>query len=119
MEALGFLVFIIVLQQFDGNILGPKILGETVGISGFWIMVSVIVGGGLFGVPGMLLGVPIFAAIYTLIDEVVERRLKKKEIAADDIAPPIDDDIPKKQKNANDKSIMEKAAKLFHNKKSK
>jgi len=119
MEALGFLVFIIVLQQFDGNILGPKILGETVGISGFWIMVSVIVGGGLFGVPGMLLGVPIFAAIYTLIDEVVERRLKKKEIAADDIAPPIDNDIPKKQKNANDKSIMEKAAKLFHNKKSK
>lgn len=119
MEALGFLIFIIVLQQFDGNILGPKILGETVGISGFWIMVSVIVGGGLFGVPGMLVGVPIFAAIYTLIDETVQRRLKKKEIAAEEIAPAVDDVVPKEKKDKKDNSIMEKAAKLFHNKKSK
>ena len=80
MEALGFVVFIIVLQQFDGNILGPKILGESVGISGFWIMVSVILGGGLFGVPGMLLGVPVFAAIYTLVQEGADRRLKQKNI---------------------------------------
>ena len=119
MEALGFLIFIIVLQQFDGNILGPKILGETVGISGFWIMVSVIVGGGLFGVPGMLVGVPIFAAIYTLVDETVQRRLKKKEIAAEEIAPAVDDVVPKEKKDKKDNSIMEKAAKLFHNKKSK
>lgn len=85
-EALWFLIFIIVLQQFDGNILGPKILGETVGISGFWIMVSVIIGGGLFGLPGMLLGVPIFAAIYTLVQEGSLRRLKIKHISADSIS---------------------------------
>lgn len=77
-QCFWFIVFVIILQQFDGNILGPKILGETVGISGFWILFSVIVGGGLFGLPGMLLGVPVFAVIYTLIDDSVTKRLKKK-----------------------------------------
>ena len=78
-EALFFVLFIIVLQWMDGNVLGPKILGETVGISGFWIMVSVIVGGGLFHIPGMLLGVPVFAAIYVLVSEGVNDRLKKRK----------------------------------------
>lgn len=120
-EALGFLVFIIVLQQFDGNILGPKILGETVGISGFWIMFSVIVGGGLFGVPGMLLGVPIFAAIYTLIEEGAERRLKKKEISANDIAPEVEDEYPKpkKPKTIKDTQLFEKASELINKGKNK
>ncbi len=77
-QCLWFIVFVIILQQFDGNILGPKILGETVGISGFWILFSVIVGGGLFGLTGMLLGVPVFAVIYTLIDDGVTKRLKEK-----------------------------------------
>ncbi len=77
-QCLWFIVFVVILQQFDGNVLGPKILGETVGISGFWILFSVIVGGGLFGLPGMLLGVPVFAVIYTLIDEGVTKRLKDK-----------------------------------------
>lgn len=121
MEALGFIVFIIVLQQFDGNILGPKILGETVGISGFWIMVSVIVGGGLFGFPGMLLGVPIFAAIYTLVEEGAERRLKKKEISANDIAPQVENDYPKSKKKPNikDSKIVEKASELLNKGKNK
>lgn len=120
-EALGFLVFLIVLQQFDGNILGPKILGETVGISGFWIMVSVIVGGGLFGVPGMLLGVPIFAAIYTLVEEGAERRLKKKEISANDVAPPVEDDPPKARPavSLKDNPIIEKASELLNKGKNK
>lgn len=121
MEALGFLIFIIVLQQFDGNILGPKILGETVGISGFWIMVSVIVGGGLFGVPGMLLGVPIFAALYTLIEEGATRRLKKKEISANDVAPIIEEDYPKTKKpiSLKDSPIVEKASELLNKGKNK
>ena len=121
MEALGFVVFIIVLQQFDGNILGPRILGETVGISGFWIMVSVIVGGGLFGLPGMLLGVPIFAAIYTLVQEAAERRLKIKEISANDIAPDAVKDHPKtdEKPKSKDHSLIEKASELLKNKKSK
>ena len=97
MEALWFVIFLFVLQQFDGNILGPKILGESVGISGFWIMVSVIVGGGLFGIPGMILGVPFFAAIYTLVAEAVEwknrkkARLKAEAEAAESDAPTVEE----------------------------
>ena len=97
MEALWFVIFLFVLQQFDGNILGPKILGESVGISGFWIMVSVIVGGGLFGVPGMVLGVPFFAAIYTLVAEAVQwknekrARMKAEAEAAESDAPTVEE----------------------------
>lgn len=120
MEALGFLVFLIVLQQFDGNILGPKILGETVGISGFWIMISVIVGGGLFGVPGMLLGVPIFAAIYTLVEEGAQIRLKKKAISVDDVAPPTEDSPKEKaRKSIKENPIVEKASELLNKGKNK
>lgn len=77
-QCFWFIIFVIILQQFDGNFLGPKILGDTVGISGFWILFSVLIGGGLFGVMGMLLGVPVFAVIYTLVSEGVFNRLKKK-----------------------------------------
>ena len=121
MEALGFIVFLIILQQFDGNILGPKILGETVGISGFWIMISVIVGGGLFGVPGMLLGVPFFAAIYTLIEEGAVQRLRKKQISADDIVPEPEEPpkAPKKSLKIKDNPILEKASELINKGKNK
>lgn len=71
MKAMWFTVFILILQQIDGNIIGPKILGNTVGISGLWIMFSVIIGGGLFGITGMIIGVPVFAVLYTIISECV------------------------------------------------
>lgn len=74
-QCLWFILFIFILQQIDGNIIGPKILGNSVGVSGFWIMVSVIIGGGLFGVAGMILGVPVFAVIYTLVSENVNKKL--------------------------------------------
>ena len=74
-QALIFGIIIIILQQFDGNFLGPKILGDQLGISGFWIMFSVLVGGGLFGFMGLLLSVPIFAVIYLLVGEKVNGRL--------------------------------------------
>lgn len=75
-QCFWFVIFIIVLQQLDGNVIGPKILGNQIGISGFWIMFSVLVGGGLFGVPGMILGVPVFAVIYDLLGKNVKYRLK-------------------------------------------
>ena len=62
-----FLIFILVLQQFDGNILGPKILGNSTGLSAFWVIVAILLGGGLFGFPGMLMGVPTFAVIYYIV----------------------------------------------------
>lgn len=78
LQCFYFVVFILVLQQFDGNVLGPHILGDATGLSGFWVVVSITVAGGLFGFMGMLLGVPVFALIYTLISDWVETRLAKK-----------------------------------------
>ncbi|MGN0613705.1 MAG: AI-2E family transporter [Porcipelethomonas sp.] len=75
-----FIIFVLLLQQFDGNILGPKILGNSVGLSPFWIMFSIFVGGGLFGFVGMIAFVPIFAVIYGIVREIVESRLEKKEL---------------------------------------
>lgn len=77
-KALTFLIFGVVLQQVDGNIIGPRILGDRLGISDFWILVSITVFGGLFGFIGMLLGVPVFALIYTLVDDAVNNSLRKK-----------------------------------------
>lgn len=80
--ALRFLFLILVLQQFDGNILGPRILGNSTGLSAIWVLVAIVVGGGSFGFPGMLLGVPTFAVIYTLTRDWADRRLKEKNIPA-------------------------------------
>lgn len=79
-SALRFLFLIIALQQFDGNILGPRILGNSTGLSAIWVLVSIVVGGGLFGFPGMVLGVPTFAVIYTLTRDWANRRLQAKGI---------------------------------------
>ena len=76
--ALRFGVLVIGLQQFDGNILGPKILGNSTGLSALWVLVAIVTGGGLFGFPGMILGVPTFAVIYSLTREWVNHRLEKK-----------------------------------------
>ena len=80
MKTLIFVIFIIVLQQIDGNLIGPKILGSSIGINGFWVMFSIILGAGLFGCWGMLLGVPVFVLIYTLIDGAVVKKLKKSDL---------------------------------------
>ena len=77
LQCLIFVIFIIVLQQFDGNILGPKILGSTTGLNGFWVLFAIVVGGGLFGFIGMLIGVPAFAVIYAGIKTLLRRRLEK------------------------------------------
>lgn len=75
-----FLLFILILQQFDGNILGPKILGSSTGLTGFWVISSITLFGGLFGVLGMIIGVPIFAVIYAAIKSLVNTSLKKKDL---------------------------------------
>lgn len=80
LQALYFLIFVLVLQQVDGNVIGPKILGNTVGISGFWVLVSITIAASLFGFAGMLLGVPVFAIIYSLVSDKLNRRLRKKDL---------------------------------------
>ncbi|MCI8301856.1 MAG: AI-2E family transporter [Oscillospiraceae bacterium] len=77
-KCLYFILFILALQQFDGNILGPRILGDSTGISGFWVIVAILVGGGLWGVAGMFLGVPIFACIYAGVRAYASYRLRRK-----------------------------------------
>ena len=82
-QSLYFLIFILVLQQFDGNILGPKILGESTGLSSFMVIVAIMVGGGLFGVPGMIVGVPVFAVLNAAVWKLIGRSLDEKEMSAD------------------------------------
>ena len=77
-SALEFGIFVIVLQQFDGNILGPKILGDSTGLPALWVLVAIIVGGGLFGFAGMLMGVPTFAVLYSLSSDILAARLRGK-----------------------------------------
>ena len=83
LDSLWFLVFIFALQQFDGNILGPLILGDSMGIPTLYVMFAILVGGGFFGVPGMFLGVPIFSIIYVVVKAGVEKQLEKKQIVVD------------------------------------
>ena len=83
LQALYFVILILVIQQFDGNILGPKILGDSTGLSGFWVIFAITIFSGLFGVLGMIVGVPIFAVIYAAIKSVVNRLLHKKDLPTD------------------------------------
>ena len=78
--ALRFLILVLALQQFDGNILGPKILGDSTGLSAIWVLIAIVTCGGLFGFPGMVLGVPTFAVLYTLVRDWVNKRLREKRI---------------------------------------
>ena len=78
-----FLIFIIVLQQIDGNIIGPKVLGSSLGLSPLWILVGIIVGNGAMGFLGMIIGVPTFAVIYNLVSRNTKKKLEEKDIAAD------------------------------------
>lgn len=80
LKCITFVIIIILLQQFDGNILGPKILGDTTGVSSFWVMFSIMLGSGLFGVVGMVCSVPIFAVLYTLVKDGCHIALRKKGI---------------------------------------
>ena len=79
-KCLIFVIFIIILQQIDGNIIGPRILGSSTGINGFWVMFAIILGSGLFGFWGMLLGVPVFVVIYTVIQNLIIKKLKKSDL---------------------------------------
>ena len=81
MKCLYFLIFILVLQQFDGNILGPKILGDSTGLPSFWVLFSSLLFGGLLGFVGMIIGVPAFAVIYRLGSAYVSNNLKKKDLS--------------------------------------
>ncbi|WP_312642993.1 AI-2E family transporter [Hydrogenoanaerobacterium sp.] len=78
-SAIWFVVLIVLIQTVDGNIILPKIVGDSIGLSGFWVMFAIILGGGLFGLPGMVLGIPAFAVIYKVVAIVINKRLAQKQ----------------------------------------
>ena len=78
-KALWFILFILVLQQVDGNIIGPKILGNTTGLSSFWVLFAILLFGGLWGFVGMIIGVPLFAVIYDVLKKLVFHGLRRNE----------------------------------------
>lgn len=79
MQSLIFVILIIIIQQIDGNIIGPAILGDSIGLSKFWIMFAIIVGGGVFGIVGMFFGVPLFGLIHYFLSEYVNLKIAQKE----------------------------------------
>ena len=80
LQAIYFAIFILVLQQFDGNILGPKILGDSTGLASFWVLFSILFFGGLFGFAGMVLGVPVFAMFYSVVSRLVSYGLRSRSL---------------------------------------
>ena len=77
-QAIIFTVFLIILQQIEGNMIYPRVVGDSIGLSGLWVLVAVVVGGGLFGIPGIFVGIPIMSAIYELVKKDVTRRKELK-----------------------------------------
>lgn len=77
-KCITFIIFILILQQVDGNFIGPKILGPSTGLTGFWVIFSITIFGGLFGVLGMIIGVPFFAVVYAMIRRLIERLLQRR-----------------------------------------
>lgn len=82
-NALEFAIMVIILQQIDGNIIGPKILGKTTKLASFWVMFAILVGGGLFGFAGMILGVPTMAIIYVYLSRYINNKLVSKNLPKD------------------------------------
>lgn len=103
MQCVYFLIFILILQQVDGNIIGPKILGDSTGLSSFWVMFAILVGGGLFGFVGMVIGIPVFAVFYAYFSRAVNRRLDKRGFSTDIRDYTIDKYRVKEKKEKNKK----------------
>ena len=129
-QGIVFMLFVLILQQFDGNLIGPKILGDSTGISTFWVVVAIVVGGGLFGFLGMLLGVPTMALIYYLIERATGRLLARRhlpvgtehyidldhvDLGTKALVPKDPEEVARRKKAATPKFLRQKK----HNKKGK
>ncbi|MDO4189458.1 MAG: AI-2E family transporter [Lachnospiraceae bacterium] len=113
-KALLLIVVIFIIQQIDGNIIGPKILGDSTGLSSFWVIFAITVFGGFFGVFGMFIGVPVFAVIYAAIRTFVNERLKKKQLP-DATSYYLDSDYHSDDDNTNTGKEIKFVKKTFEN----
>ena len=109
-QALYFLIFIVILQQVDGNIIGPKILGNTTGVSSFWVLFSILLFGGLWGLVGMVIAVPLFGVLYDIIRKLTNRGLQKnhKEDMREEYDNSFHKPEPLKEKSSEPKLSREK-----------
>jgi predicted PurR-regulated permease PerM len=80
LQALAFIIFIVILQQIESNVIYPRVVGSSIGLPGIWVLLSVIVGGSLYGIPGIIIGVPLAAALYAMLGRSVRKRLRAKKI---------------------------------------
>jgi predicted PurR-regulated permease PerM len=80
MKAMWFVVMFLIIQQFEGNVIYPKVVGKSVGLPGMWVLVAVTIGGSLMGIAGMFIMIPLFSVAHTLLREITDRRLKNREI---------------------------------------
>lgn len=113
-KALWFLLIIIIIQQIDGNIIGPKILGDSTGLSSLWVIFAITIFGGFFGVFGMFIGVPVFAVIYAAIRTFINERLRKKELPSD-TSFYIESDYYSDEQNKNSGKEIKFVKKTFEN----
>lgn len=104
MQAVGFVILFVVLQQIENNVVYPRVVGTSIGLSGMWVLVAVAVGGELFGVGGMILMIPLAAVIYTLLSELTNKVLATKNIPPDKLEPTPDDEV-KPEKKDNESSL--------------
>ncbi len=114
-KCLYFIIYILILQQLDGNVIEPKILGGRTGIPSFWVIVAILIGGGLWGLLGMFIGVPLFACIYTGVRRFCAYRLKKKGLPVHAYnyrthAPVSDEELRAQEGKAREQQVEEKAA---------
>ena len=108
-QALYFLIFIFILQQFDGNILGPTILGQSTGIGSIWVLFSILIFGDLFGFVGMIIGVPTFAVMYYLMSKYVFKKLKAKDM--EDVVDDYRSRYPDKRIEREEKNVQKELGK--------
>ena len=96
-QAVEFVILILVVQQIDGNFIAPRIVGDAIGLSGLWVLMAIILGGDLFGLPGMVVGVPLFGVLYTLLRQMVAAGLTGRGIDAEGNPLPQDPPLPKEK----------------------
>ncbi len=111
-KTIWFLLIILLIQQLDGNVIGPKILGDSTGLSALWVIVSITLAGGLFGITGMFIGVPTFAVIYALVKKFIEKRLAVRGKAVDTSSYYSKDaDVPPDSDNIKHNNLSKKGGK--------
>ena len=102
-----FAVIFVVIQQIEGNLIYPFVVGNSIGLSALWVLFAITVGGNAFGVVGMLIGVPLFGVLYTLISITTNKRLEKRNINIEEIEKDIEDEVEKEIKDNSDKDSEE------------